>query len=161
MSEFFPTPVPARAMSVPDPARARAARSDNARRRAQFLIDVADRKAPAPPDMPWFVALPGNGWLLPMSIVTYLRAVPGWGDAPARRLVAMLVDMLTDREHTPLAPRAGKTRAPSAPRRLTFAWLVDARAQGRRVLAWLALTQSRTPPWPGWPVQPDPKRGAR
>jgi hypothetical protein len=156
-----PVPVRAQDASRPDIARARAARGDNARRRARFLLDVAARQAPPPPDMPWFAARPGNEWVLSMSIVTYLRAVPGWGDAPARRLVAMLADMLTDREHTPLAPRAGKTRSPHAPRRLTFAWLVDARAQGRRVLAWLALTQPRTPPWSGWPVQPDPNRGTR
>jgi len=145
-------------MTQPDPALARTARTIHTATRAQFLLDVSTRTSPPPSDMPWHVCEPGNQALLPMSIVTYIRAVPGWGDTTARRLVAALAGMLTDATHDPFAPRDGKTRSPHARRRPTFSWLVDARAQGRRVLAWLALTHPRTPPWPGWPVNPDPRK---
>jgi hypothetical protein len=137
---------------------ARAVRATQARSRAAFLIEVNEKRGPTAANLPWVVAEPGHEHLLPMSVLTFLRNAPGWGDRKARRLMASLIAMLSDADHDPLAPRKGKTRAPQARRKPTLAWLIDSRAQGRRVLDWLSLTQPRQPPWPGWPIAPDPHR---
>lgn len=40
----------------------------------------------------------------------------------------------------------------------TIGWLIDTRAGGRRLLAWLDGFAERKPPWPGFPSAPPPGR---
>lgn len=135
---------------------ARSVRYSNSMKRARFLVDVANGEAPPPSEIPWYVV--EHHYLHSMALITYLRHLPRWGDKRSKRFLDTLVALLSDEGRDPLAPRATKTRS-TARRRPTFGWLVDSRAQGRRVLAWLSLTQPRETPWVGWPLSPPPPRG--
>lgn len=72
-----------------------------------------------------------------------LNAQPGWGPARTKRVLAHLRELLDVPSDT----------------RLTVAWLIDARADGRRLQAFADAIKTRVTPWNGFPFAPDPKGG--
>jgi hypothetical protein len=137
--------------------QARSQAGINRGRRHEFLVRVSNGEAgTGPSDVLWTVCQPGNEFLLPLAVRSWATAVPGWGVPAANRLVTALVELVSEGHGDQLAPRKGKSRSSAARQRVTFSWVVDARAQGRRVLAWLALVHPKEPPWDGWPHSPEP-----
>lgn len=73
-----------------------------------------------------------------------LMSQEGWGRARAERVLSHTTQILG---HNPTS-------------RLTVAWLIDARAGGRRVHALADALKTRTEPWIGFPYAPAPTGGA-
>jgi len=89
---------------------------------------------------------PGGRPLLRISINQLLLAQPGWGTARTRTVL--------DRLRLMTETRSAKEKVA----RLDIAWLVDPRARGTRLVAFLDVTcQPTGAPWPGFPFRPAPE----
>ena len=87
---------------------------------------------------------PGGRPLLRITLNQLLLAQPGWGTARTRTVL----DRLRLMTETNTKAKAG---------RLDIAWLVDPRARGTRLVAFLDVTcQPAGAPWPGFPFRPAP-----
>lgn len=85
----------------------------------------------------------GSQPLRRITLRQLLGSQAGWGRARVSRVLASITSLLG---HEPTS-------------RLTVAWLIDARAGGRRVHATADATYSRTQPWIGFPYAPLPSGG--
>ena len=98
--------------------------------------------------------LPDNAPLLRIRLTKLLRSQEGWGQERTIRTLRKMMFLLDER----------RTRHDDAGMRyvngndfshVNIAWLVDARAGGRRVLAFSeAMNDDRSAPWPGFPLAP-------
>lgn len=142
MSDATVRPQPSGGALLP-PARARAARRAADQVRAQALVSVASGEASI-----WDVlaraATPSGRPLLRLSLHQLLIAQPGVGTKSARSRVASLLDLVR-------SATAGESQ-----RALTVQWLIDPRAHGRRMLAFIEVMDEHTgtPPWRGFPLAP-------
>lgn len=79
-----------------------------------------------------------------ISLRQLLLTQPGWSEAKVRAALDRITHLLDLKEST---------------RRLTVAWLVDARTGGKRLRAWADVMQERVLPWTGFPYAPNPQGG--
>jgi hypothetical protein len=128
------------------PADAVAARVSANRVRAEYLQSVVHGLLTVH-DVLRAAAEPAGRPLLRISLVQLLAAQPGWGDVRVGGTVERLV-RATSRTATPVRPD-----------RLDVAWLLDPRADGTRLVAFLDLTVDR-PALPGFPYVPVMKAGS-
>ncbi|WP_156250841.1 hypothetical protein [Pseudactinotalea terrae] len=143
MKEATPVPQPSGGWLAPAP-QAAAARRSAAMRRAEYLMSVTDGLLSVN-DVVNAAAEPGNKALLRITLHQLLLSQPGWGQVRAGAAMDRLVSLLGLRlDVGPL-------------RRLPLSWLLDPRAAGTRLLAWLdATTPQMAAPWPGFPFTPAP-----
>ena len=109
--------------------------------RAHFLAEVLGGGL-ATVDSPWVACQSGDRRLLRVRLRQLLATAPHWD---------------TGRTDAALGHIAAVTGSPgpelnTAP----LAWLVDSRAAGRRMVAWLDAFRPRNAPWPGFPFAPLP-----
>lgn len=84
--------------------------------------------------------------LLSLTLRKLLAAQPGWGEARAMRTVLRVCRILG--------------AVPEQPRKLTVAWLIDARTAGHRIEVWADVINGKPgQPWAGFPYAPEPERG--
>ena len=117
-----------------------------ARMRAEWIISLYEGYI-STTDLITAACVGGNQPLLRLTLRQILANQPGWGEVRTNRTLAALRGLL------------GLTT--TGARRLTIAWLVDARVGGRRVQAWAdCLDDKSNPPWPGFPYAPEPAGGS-
>jgi hypothetical protein len=121
-----------------------AARAANALR-GEMLEAIYDGVL-TPTDVVLHAADPTNRPLLSMLLLDILSVAPGVSEPASRRRLHRLAATLELREDL-----TGKS----------IGWLLDRRAGGRRLLAWLDAEQPRLPPWPGFPWTPQPAHPRR
>lgn len=109
--------------------------------RAEWLLMVRDGLM-TPADLIWEAATAEGRPLRKLRLTQVLAAQPSYSRDRAKRTVARLHDVLE------------LSTEKSA--KVTVGWLIDHRAGGRRVLAWLDQTTPRRAPWPGFPFTPYP-----
>lgn len=145
MNDVAPAPQPSGGQ-LAAPSHAAAARRSAAMRRAEYLMSVTDGMLGVN-DVVEAAAQPGNKPLLRITLHQLLLSQPGWGEVRAGVTLDRLLTLLGLRLDT-----AGL-------RRLPLAWLLDPRAAGTRLLAWLdVVTPGMAAPWPGYPFTPAPSR---
>jgi hypothetical protein len=116
--------------------------------RAEWLLGLAEGRN-TPQQLPVAACQPDGEPLLRLRLRTVVMSTPGFGLGTAKQLEEHLAQMLggvdakcwRDSRHNP---------------KWTVAWLVDARAGGKRITAWLDAWRARTPPWPGFPYSKAP-----
>jgi len=112
--------------------------------RAAALIHVAEGRTGVH-DVIRLACTPNGRPLLRITVKQLLLAQPGVGDETVSRAIRHLL-AVTGAGDTPV-------------RRITLAWMLDARAGGRRFMAFCdALGDNSTTPWPGFPFTPRPAR---
>lgn len=143
MSQLIPTPQPSGGQLAPAQQAATARRSA-AMRRAEYLMSVTDGLLSIN-DVVNAAAEPGNKALLRITLHQLLLSQPGWGQVRAGTAMDRLLGLL------------GLRLDVDRIRRLPLSWLLDPRAAGTRLLAWLdATTPQMGPPWPGFPFTAAP-----
>lgn len=134
-------------MSSPPP-RPPLARANQARRaattyRAEWLVALAEDVVTLP-DVLAHAATEEGRPLLRVRLHQLLTTQPGWGEVRAGRVLATLGEFLSE---------------PGCATGRTLAWLLDPRAGGRRVTAFLEAYFARRrheTPWPGFPYAKAP-----
>lgn len=116
------------------------ARASANRIRAEHLV-LVNRKLLTVHDVVAAVAQPGHKPLLRIGLDQLLRAQEGWGQARSHAALTRLVTF------------CGVAATPTRFRDLDIGWLVDPRAAGQRLVAWLDVLRDerRAAPWPGFP----------
>lgn len=143
MSDIAPAPRPSGGQ-LAAPAHAADARRSAALRRAEHLMAVTDGMLSIA-DVVEAACQPGNKALLRITLHQLLLSQPGWGEVRTSATLQRLLTLL------------GLRLDPARTRRLPVAWLVDPRAAGTRLLAWLDATNPQmAAPWPGYPFTPPP-----
>ena len=116
-----------------------------ARMRAEWILSLHEGYI-STTDLITAACVDGNQPLLRLALRQILINQPGWGEVRTNRTLSALRGLL--------GLNATDTR------RLTIAWLVDARTGGRRVQAWADCLDSKSnSPWPGFPYAPAPTGG--
>lgn len=112
--------------------------------RASALVHIAEGRRTVH-DIIQLAATENGRPLLRITVNQLLLAQPGVGDESVRRVLNHITNV---------------TGAADVPiRRITVAWLLDARAGGRRFMAFCdALGDNTQTPWPGFPFTPRPAR---
>ena len=109
--------------------------------RSHFLAEVLGGGI-STVDAPWVACLSRDRGLLRVRLRQLLATAPHWD---------------TGRTNAALGHIAAVTGTPGPEvSTVPLAWLVDQRAAGRRMLAWLDAFRPRTHPWPGFPYAPLP-----
>lgn len=121
---------------APSLSTARAALVDARRYRAEWLVAVAQGLT-GPLDLVVQAATEEGEPLRTISLQQLLLSVPGWGHLRSAQVLRDLAGVL-DVDCAVVG-------------RHTVGWLLDPRAGGRRVLAWLDAHQRPRAPWPGFP----------
>ncbi|WIB65455.1 hypothetical protein [Curtobacterium sp. MCBD17_040] len=131
-------------MNVRPPlADANSARAAARHLRATALMHVATGRASVH-DVIRLACKPNGKPLLRITLKQLLLAQPGVGDETVARITRHVLHL---------------TGSDVAPRKFTIAWLLDARAGGRRFMAFCdALGNNSATPWPGFPFTPRPAR---
>ena len=108
--------------------------------RADHLVLVAQGLL-TPHDVVAAAAQPGGRPVLRITLDQLLRAQVGWGQA---RSHAALTRLLTF---------CGIDPTPARLRSVEVAWLIDPRAAGQRLVAWIDVLRDdrQLAPWPGFP----------
>ncbi len=148
MSHVTPAPQPSGGQLL-SPAQAQAAKRSADHVRAHALLSIADGRMTV-----WDVlreaSTPAGRPLLRLSLRQILLAQPGVGVRTAQGTL------------TALGQLAGSHTTTQSQADLTVQWLIDPRAHGRRMLAFLDVMDSRTgtAPWRGFPLAPPPGHAA-
>lgn len=128
-----------------DPALANKASVTARRMRAEYLQSVTAGLGVTILDVVAAAAQPGHGPLLRISLDQLLRAQEGWGQVRSRAALDRLLTF------------CGRTDDRVATTRLDIGWLLDPRAAGGRLLAFLDVTATgKGVPWRGFPYTPAP-----
>lgn len=126
-------------MNRPPLEQANVAKAQAHRARAAALISVAEGRHTIV-DVIKHAATEAGRPLLRITLRQLLLAQPGWGDERCGSALNQLTAVLG-------APAAKLHR-----RKLTIAWLLDARAGGKRFMAFCDVIAAKTDaPWPGFP----------
>lgn len=148
MTDIAPPPQPSGGRLAPPPD-ALAARRRAALIRAHALVSVGAGKISV-----WDVlrqaTTPAGRPLLRLSLRQLLLAQPGVGVKTVRSYLRTMERLV------------GCPTVTESQGNLTVQWLLDPRVHGRRMLALLDVTGSRTgtPPWRGFPLAPPPGAAA-
>lgn len=122
-------------------ALAHTAKREAERMRAEWLYSVQVGVLTVPDLIQ--AATSESGRPLRRITLNQLLEAQGWGRARNQRALDHIRNLL------------GTT----SDRRLNVAWLVDARADGRRLQVWADALKERVPPWTGFPYTPCPQGG--
>lgn len=121
--------------------------------RADYLLSITSGDI-TPLDLIRKAARPTGRPLLKMSLTQILIAQQGWGAKKAQAALMEICAVL-------------KTDLKSEQKnghRLTVGWLLDPRAGGRRLMAWVDVVEIRTrkmaPPWSGFPFAQNTGEGS-
>lgn len=131
--------------TLPSLSTANSARARARRYRASALLAIADdNNRTTVNDILRHACTEKGRPLLRLTLKQLLLAQPGVGDETVTRILNHTVRVVG---------------VASPPRRLTVAWLLDARAGGRRFMAFCdALADNSKQPWPGFPFMPRPQK---
>ena len=110
--------------------------------RSHFLAEVLAGGVPAV-QTPWVACENNDRKLLRLRLRQLLATAPHWDSGRTNAVLGHMAAVVgTNGAEVNAAP---------------LAWLVDPRAAGRRMLAWLDAFRPRTQPWPGFPFAPLPE----
>lgn len=129
--------------AIPLPA-ANKALSAAVKMRAEYLLSITIGDI-TPLDLIRQAARQGGRPLLTLRLNKILIAQQGWGDKKAETAIKEICAVLSENLKTD-----GKNG-----HKLTVGWLLDPRAGGRRLMAWVDVVEVRSrkiaPPWSGFP----------